>query len=288
MFRIIAALIASLALCSQAAAQSSYFPAASTPGAPANPNVQSSELLGVDANGNPVNLTTTSTFTGCTSLGTTATNWAGFTFYLGSASSSTTRYGLRLYTDAGCTTTLVQDIYVDGSSGGSMHERYMPLNVTSGTTIYAAATSASGSNIRVAVRGDLKDVNSPPMFNTMTVISTVDTTNRTPSSVDIPLTGAWTSQLTTAGACGAILADPHRSATTPATAQFSRLKIGVGASPTLIHEYSVNIANSTAPFPKIPGLLMQRQFPSGTQIQAAATADTPGSDTIRVGLYCFN
>ncbi|HEY9219554.1 MAG TPA: hypothetical protein VIO94_16015 [Phenylobacterium sp.] len=220
------------------------------------------------------------------SLGTAAADWAGFFLWVGTSTSSATKYLVDVR--AGLSTVIAPNLYVHTGSTTAWRPIYIPLNVTSATELFAAiqANSTGGQSLRFGIIGVRRNSQSPPLFSSMVALS-ADTANTRASTIDVPLTDVWTQQIaSTSAAYAALMVMTGMGASNPATAQSASVSLGTGGSGSeaAFYQYPV-VANTTDP--RLPGGfsgLIERAIPAGTRLSAKIKAATTG-DNFRVGLY---
>jgi hypothetical protein len=267
-------------------------------GSPANQN-NAYQALGYNANGSK----TTITATGVNGkgayavLGTTSSAWSGFWLVFGQGSASTARYLIDISIGAtGSEVVLVPNFYAEPNQTVAPLTVFIPLNVATGVQLSARCqSSSSGATMAVAVVGVATNADSAPLFSTMAAL-TADTANTRISTTNVTLVGSGSTTYTslvdpTSTTYGALLWSIGQSGTTPATSQEGRAAIltsptGGGGEAEAFAGGVFMLATSTVY--KNPYYLTTKQFASGIRISGQVIAGTPGTDTIRFGLYGFS
>jgi hypothetical protein len=251
------------------------------------------EELGFGTDGSCVTVTasgTTNTKGNYSTLGTTANDWAGFWLEVGDVTAASTRYIVDIR--AASTTIIMPDLFMEpGLANGRI---WIPLAVASGTLLDARCQSNTASaTIKLAVSGRIRNASHPAMYSSATALN-VDTggTRATASGTAVSLAsslGSYTQLISsTAATYGALLMCACESAT-PATSQQGTIIVAKGGagSETQIGKAIARLSASGALLGRCYKMFEQ-SIPSGTRLAAAALAPTPGTDSVRVGLYGFS
>lgn len=233
------------------------------------------------------------------SLGTTASNWAGFYLRIYSANSTGARFLVDLSSN-GTTANLVANIFVQPSSGGATRpiEIWIPLQVASGTNLrIRCSCSAGGSTMVATAMGIVASSTAQPGFTTATALTTADTTNNRPntSSINLQGTGAtsWTSLIDPLAATyGAVLMTISAVSTPTTNNQIARVSMADGPTGGGSEVFAGSIGGvmftSGALFPAV-ALTVQRSFASGNRISGNIQAAVAGApDTFSMGLIGFS
>lgn len=257
--------------------------------APANAN-DTYETLGLtSAGGALITASGLNTKGASADIGVTASQWSGFFLQLGPGSSASGRWLIDLSFDA-FATVKVPNIFVQPGTGSGVMTVFIPLNVPAGTTISAKCqSSTSGGSIRAVCIGRVTNAASPPLFTSVAALIAADTTNTRPSTVDVPLTAAWTQlNAATAATYGAVLALVSDNGTPPA-AQNVSLSLGVGAAAAeaAFINWGATILNSAPSMPRTASPIVYRSVPAGSRLTAKAEGGTPGSDNLRFQAFGF-
>lgn len=268
---------------------------ASGSSSPVNPD-NSFEALGYAGTGALTVVTgnaTANTKGSYASLGTTSNDWAGFWLIFGQASNASARL---MFDVAIGTTVIAPNVYAEPGAAGNAANAFsvfIPINVPASSNIQVRSQSSSGATTTgVAVRGVIRNANSPPCFNTMTAL-TADTTNTRASTVSTGFASSatWTEQIaSTAATYGAMLMIPGRSTVDPTVNQDVTYLLATGAASSEVEFWRQTASSKGASvyYQSNDITLIEHSVTSGSRISASPMAVTPGTMTVCLGLYGFS
>lgn len=208
----------------------------------------------------------------------TSGSFAGFWVFLQISSTSAARFLIDIAVGAAPSeTVIVPDIFsTPGVVGVGEQILFCPINVAAGTRISARSQSSTGSaTIQVAIIGEIRTANHPPLYNNCERVTT-NPTNTFPSGTDIAGvatadTGWVTLKDPTARTYGALLSmiGTQTSATAADNAQSVSFRLATGAAASEVWFFSTlsNGPATTSPsMPRFPLIPIYKTIPSGTRL----------------------
>jgi len=218
------------------------------------------------------------------SLGTTAAEWAGFTLWIGPASTSSVRFLVTV--SIGGATVLAGKVFALPSGNSGWMPIELPLNVPSGSDIQVKVQSSGVSaTLLAAIVGAVRNSQSPPCFTKLEALN-VDAANTFASAVDVPFTNVWTSEVTaSAAAYDALMIVGSGTGNSSAAAQSASIGLATGAASSEVEIFRLPFqASTTAPTMRGAHALISKAFPAGTRFSTSIRAGVT-TDNGRVGLY---
>lgn len=277
---------------------SGYTSFASSGGSPQNIDT-SYERIGFTSTGTGTSVAAHATLntkgaTYTTLIASTTNSIAGFWLFLQVSSASGARFLVDIATGAASSEVIIlPDVPAQpGVAGGGGHVMFIPLNIAAGTRVSARCqSSSSGASITVALLGEVRTANHPPLWSLgERVSSTPAGTPQATFASNTNITGVSTENTSwveiadpTSRTYGALLATlsvatTNTAGVAPAQAFSFRLATGAEGNEVWFHSTLSSYLATAPTLGRFPGLPIYKSLASGTRLTGEVLLTTPHAD----------
>ncbi|RXR28966.1 hypothetical protein [Sphingobium fluviale] len=222
------------------------------------------------------------------SLGDIDTACSGLILHVGGVGTATMRCQWSLRKNG--STIILPDLHINPGTN-SWNRIPLPLALAAGDTVEVALRCQAASQaMRAAMVPFDANAQAAPGFAACTGVN-VSSGGTYPHASPVGNAGTWVEITSSSGLpadIGAFIVSACNDSV-PATAQRSRLAIGIGAPGSEVEIYPdmLNVITLSPYLASAISPVVRKALPAGTRVHAKITAPAPNSDTARVGLWTF-